>query len=225
MSETEPQFQPGDRVWYMPSDEEGAYYRAVVAGEGKPTSEGFWTHYLEPVTSLYGRTHHNDPERTYVKAAISTRLIARWPHETADTLSKPYEMAPYRTGPGVETLKRDFKIQTFSTFGQQAADLIDYFVDGIYHLDQKWLSRAAKEKLWEAEHFIVVPFHGELATYDFNRLTRLVLLCHDYGLRGAVRAAKKDQLEVLLHPRARTGSVGRRHPRIREALAQYEGRL
>ncbi len=62
---------------------------------------------------------------------------------------------------------------------------------------------------------------GELATWDGNRLTALVVAGHDQGVRVSV-SARGMRLEVMLHPRrCRAGRIAHRHPTLEDAIARY----
>jgi len=62
----------------------------------------------------------------------------------------------------------------------------------------------------------VVPDHA-LATFDFDLLTRLVVLCHDAALRLEVSAANPHNVRLSFWQRQRTGGMSKRHPTMEEA--------
>lgn len=59
---------------------------------------------------------------------------------------------------------------------------------------------------------------GSLATYDFNELTRLVILAHDRCVRVQVEQGGPNRLKIAIWKRAREGSMYERHPTIEQAI-------
>lgn len=72
---------------------------------------------------------------------------------------------------------------------------------------------------WKVRHFSA---RGDLSTYDFAALTRLVLLAHQRCIRVGLRAGK-DAIEIIISARSRTETdIELGHPTIEEAIAQFE---
>jgi hypothetical protein len=72
-----------------------------------------------------------------------------------------------------------------------------------------------------SNHTVVIP-HGSLATFDDDRLTRVVLSAHQLGLRAEVDNHGMRGLKILLHNRtARTGRLWERHQTIDEAIVKF----
>ena len=62
-----------------------------------------------------------------------------------------------------------------------------------------------------------------LHTYDYNHLTRFVLMCHEYGIRGEIQPHTFRHVKIIIHKRtAREGSVFEVHPTIHTAIKKYE---
>ena len=101
-----------------------------------------------------------------------------------------------------------------SELGQQVADLLGVVWRGIYHIDQKRL----KEIDWQNPHYIRLRCPSDLSTFDFDLLTRLVVLAHDMAVRIEVRPLSNRYLEILFHPRSREGDGMHRHPTMEEAV-------
>lgn len=58
-----------------------------------------------------------------------------------------------------------------------------------------------------------------LSTFDFDYLTRLVVLAHDACVRVEIVSSGPGRIGLVLHKRAgRTGSSYERHPTIEEAI-------
>ena len=66
------------------------------------------------------------------------------------------------------------------------------------------------------------PYGSELATFDADRLTRLVFSCHDWCVRAEFNASGPKRVKVRLHPRsARTGGGFERHPTLSQAVEKW----
>lgn len=62
--------------------------------------------------------------------------------------------------------------------------------------------------------------YQSMATWDFNTLTRLVILCHDMCIRGEVHQGAPRSVGLSLWKRkGRTGVMYDRHPTLKEAIA------
>lgn len=124
-------------------------------------------------------------------------------------------------GNGSDWLRKAFGRDT-SEFGGNVADLLDAMFAGIYHIDHGALSRVD----WSNEHFILLNLSNRnLATYDGNLLTALVVLSHDRCIRVEVNPASPSSLQLLFHPRERAANrVAQRMPTLEEhveALRKY----
>ena len=63
---------------------------------------------------------------------------------------------------------------------------------------------------------------NKFATFDFNALTRTVLMAHDRMIRFAIEPSGPGMLKLVLHKRhSREGHMYERHPTIQEAIATY----
>lgn len=65
-----------------------------------------------------------------------------------------------------------------------------------------------------------VTQYGEIATYDFNSMTRLVVMAHDLSVRVEVSGHKKNELRIAIWKRKREGTIDERHPQMETAIAQ-----
>ncbi len=60
---------------------------------------------------------------------------------------------------------------------------------------------------------------GQLSTFDFNYLTRLVVLAHDHCIRVEIASSAPGRIGLTLHKRAgRLGGIAERHPTIEDAI-------
>jgi hypothetical protein len=68
-----------------------------------------------------------------------------------------------------------------------------------------------------------VTFRNDFATYDFNTMTRFVIMCHDKCVRGEVQPAG-PMLKLAIHKRTtREWKMNERHPTIEQAVANHRG--
>lgn len=77
-------------------------------------------------------------------------------------------------------------------------------------------------KIKEWGQGVAVNTHGTgaFASYDFNGLTRSVVMAHDRCIRFAIEPSGPGMLRLILHKRhTREGSMNRRHPTLEEHIA------
>lgn len=78
---------------------------------------------------------------------------------------------------------------------------------------------------WGSERHVefITSAHG-LATWDFNRLTRLVIGAHDECIRIEISPKAFRYLSIEMWPReGRDGCMSKRHPTIEQAITSYRG--
>lgn len=108
-----------------------------------------------------------------------------------------------------------FRVPDISPLGRKVADILGAVWRGIYHLDEKAIRRVE----WTNSEFMSVRVPGSLATWDFNRLTELVILAHDSCTRLEVRSDAPRCLRLVFHARAgREGRMSERHPGMEDAI-------
>lgn len=106
------------------------------------------------------------------------------------------------------------EIDLISLSLDEKAELFVSYVFGGLHRVRK-LERASN-------HYVCIP-HGTLATYDDDRLTRVVLASHRYGLRAEVDNHGMRGIKILLHNRkSRTGRIFERHPMIADVVSNED---
>jgi len=111
-----------------------------------------------------------------------------------------------------------------SDVGLRVAALLEEW-QGLHHFEE----RAMKKVKWSNRLYIEMTLShatsvGQLSTYDFNGLTRLVFLAHDHAIRVDVLPCNGTHFKLLFHPRGRDGGMPRRHPTIEEAVAEWRKR-
>lgn len=60
--------------------------------------------------------------------------------------------------------------------------------------------------------WIIIHDRGDLATFDFNQLTKLVVMAHDKCIRTSVEEHSKNAVKIAIWKREREGSMSDRHP-------------
>lgn len=84
-----------------------------------------------------------------------------------------------------------------SDLGKKVAFFLDLWLDGLHHADPKKL----KAVEWSNPIYMHFDFRGDIATYDFDQLTRLVVLSHDLMLRVELKAHNFGLLRLTFHQR------------------------
>jgi hypothetical protein len=111
---------------------------------------------------------------------------------------------------------RDTAKFSLSPLGADVADLLGDLACGIYHLSPEILNVA-----WGNPTYIELRWSGDLATFDSDRLTRLVLLAHDRALRVELLPRSNRYLTMRFHRRQRDGAGWERHPTAEQALETH----
>lgn len=83
----------------------------------------------------------------------------------------------------------------------------------VYNLPINW------EKAEFTPNYTVITIRSMMATFDFDQMTRLVILAHDYCVRVDVSARAPGYLQLIFHDRQRDGTkIYNRHPTIEAAI-------
>lgn len=107
-----------------------------------------------------------------------------------------------------------------SEAGSRVAELVNWWQRGIYHLEGPVLKAD-----WSGDS-VTFCVSGQMATYDSDTMTRLVVGAHDAAIRVSVEGAAPGYLRLYFHPRARSGqSFFARHPTIVGRLIGWTNRL
>lgn len=103
--------------------------------------------------------------------------------------------------------------------------------------DEQWECAGFLRDLFRGFHHVIgtvkpatargiqfLAHHPHMATFDYNNLTRAVIMAHDRCIRFEVAAGTPGKLRLLLHKRSgRQGQMHERHPTMTQALyAFYE---
>jgi hypothetical protein len=104
-------------------------------------------------------------------------------------------------------------------FQRRAFWILGIVGNGIYNAPISW-----DTVVWSPK-FIISSWHGTLATWDFQGLSKLVFLCHEARIRGDIAPNGPLYLQIALHERVATGDMATRHPNIDEAVAAFRDEL
>lgn len=100
-----------------------------------------------------------------------------------------------------------------SEHGRRVADLLGELLFGLYHLNKTSLYKAE----WHNNHYIQVTMRGELSTWDYNNLTRIVFLAHAFGMRVGIEGAANGYLRLrFINPEGAS-----KHPTIDAAVERF----
>lgn len=109
--------------------------------------------------------------------------------------------------------------QKVSELGKVVATILARSLGGIYNIS------GVQKADWTNERFIRIALYGGLSSYDSDRLTRLLVLCHDACIRLEINPCNMRYLELVFHPRsAREGRMFDRHPTLESATASIRNR-
>lgn len=85
--------------------------------------------------------------------------------------------------------------------------VVDYVFGGKHHVRKFQVCHNGRHAYAE------FTIYGGMATVDFNKLTRLVIASHLYGVRAEIDPCNMQMLKIYLHAReTRLGSMSERHP-------------
>jgi hypothetical protein len=106
--------------------------------------------------------------------------------------------------------------EKLSEFQCKVVDIMGIVGGGIYN------APINPDKIdWDCGRGVSVVWQRELATWDFNALTILVLLCHEARIRCSVEGAGPRQVRLSFWQRKHEGGMAERHPNIDEAVALF----
>ena len=123
--------------------------------------------------------------------------------------------------PGVQWVKDQqcyYKRPHELTADEERCVLVLCSLGAPYNLPMDW------QRVEWRDHYIVVRLEGEeLATYDFDGMTRLVVAAHRHAVRVAVRGIRSSRsadLQLLIHVREHDAEhQALRHPSIAALMA------
>ena len=102
-----------------------------------------------------------------------------------------------------------------SPFQARVINIIGIVGNGIYNAP---ISRKID---WDYGRGVSVLWRRDMSTFDFDQLTRLVLLCHEARIRVDIAPCNPQYLRVSFWQRQAEGGVSQRHPSIQEAIERW----
>lgn len=108
-----------------------------------------------------------------------------------------------------------------SPFERKVMDILGIVGGGIYNAPILWDSVQWKN----VGGGIIIPWAGDLSTYDFRKLTDLVLLCHAARIRCGIKPYGPRHLALVFHQRSASADHFANHPDIAEAIDGFNGRF
>lgn len=100
---------------------------------------------------------------------------------------------------------------------EEATDFFSIYYGGEHHFPSK-----IKECGYGWE---INDNHGGLATFDFNQLTRLVVMAHDKCIRVGIVPVNYMYLKITLHKRTRGESMTSSHPTLEDHIKFIRDRM
>lgn len=102
---------------------------------------------------------------------------------------------------GARWLKTTYKLENISPLGEEVAEFLNVLGAGIYHLGSSGLKKAD----WVNDYCIAInlSYPSNFATYDFDLLTKIVVLSHDRCLRVEMQAVAPRIMKLMFHRRER----------------------
>ncbi len=92
--------------------------------------------------------------------------------------------------------------------------VIESVFGGPHHVGKITKSQEGTEfESWEMNRY------GDMSTFDFDHLTRLVIAAHEHCVRASIQPSGPGMLKIRLDPRAgRDGRMSERHPTLAVAM-------
>lgn len=122
----------------------------------------------------------------------------------------------------IDWIEKQYPVKV-SKFMKEVLSIMDETFRGLHHTD--CMSQWKGTDYCRTRSIIYEYTHGELATYDGSELTRLVILCHERGIRLAISVDQNGKrrnrsLMLLFSNRMgnRSGKLYDRHPTIYQAI-------
>lgn len=97
---------------------------------------------------------------------------------------------------------------------EEATQFFAEFYQGEHHFPSKLFPFGEG---WMMKHH-----RGDIATYDYNGLTRLVLMAHDKCIRVSIAPLNFNTVKIIIWKRQREGDMFEIHPTIEDAIKTYE---
>lgn len=114
--------------------------------------------------------------------------------------------------------------KTLTPFGLRVFDILGMAYRGIYNAPIAWKS-VDISSIQDFETVQVSVRSDDLATFDNDKLTNLVFLCHEARIRFSVNPCGPRHFRLYFFPRKDIGRLSQRHPNLDEAVASFHAAL
>lgn len=94
---------------------------------------------------------------------------------------------------------------------QEATKFFSEFYGGEHHLPRSGIKAFG--------YGFAVTHIGDLATFDFDMLTKLVVMAHDFCYRSSISTSGINRIKIAIWKRNRDGGFTERHPTIEENIS------
>ncbi|MHB0998184.1 MAG: hypothetical protein ACYC27_02980 [Armatimonadota bacterium] len=115
-------------------------------------------------------------------------------------------------------IKSQGKCDDPSDLAVKSVYILNRMYQGLHHCYDT-LHRVKKEN-WTHPYYFECTVYGTLDTWDFNLLTKLVILCHDLCIRCEVCSCSPRYLKLCFGARKRINSYTDGHPTMEQAIEQ-----
>jgi len=135
-------------------------------------------------------------------------------------ISATYETQEADTAPPTRELSDEEKYYRQSWMNDEQWECAQFLADfygGWHHVHGKVKDASPTGIHINTRHI------SQFATYDFDGLTRLVVMAHDRAIRVQVGPSGPGMLELMFHKRTREGDSFRRHPTLEDAISRLRG--
>lgn len=88
------------------------------------------------------------------------------------------------------------------------------------HPAHHWPHYATQAGIIRTAWCVEVRFRGDMATFDGDEMTRLVVAAHRERVRASLSARCRGVLTLMLHPRDADGAFMQRHPGLERLVQQ-----
>ena len=104
-----------------------------------------------------------------------------------------------------------------SPLGEAVATLLWEWASGIYHLEDM-----LRKVDWTNNRWIEFNYYNEVATFDWDNLTKLVFFAHWFGIRISIQPCNFRYIKIMFHPRKRVGGIFAKHPTLDQAVNDFK---
>ena len=108
-------------------------------------------------------------------------------------------------------------------FPKRALGVLSFVFAGLHHVDM----HRVKWRTPDDPNFGRCEYSAfdDLSTFDYARLTMLVVAAHDLCVRVEIQPSGPRHLKIVMWPRVREGDMAKRHPELEAHAAELRARF